>query len=180
MGHKTVKAAVKAALAARLPGYGQAAAYVDVGDDIPEDNSRWPLVLVRTTRMGTARHTGGRQLRCTYRVRVTVGVRSEAGEIGLAAAQATDSRDDLLEAVRDALLHTPGLGSGVRLSPAGIVEDTEPAIPTRQGPREAFGQIAVDVTAVETVRRPSTAPPDPVITDVDVEIQPHPADHTLF
>jgi hypothetical protein len=178
MGHKAVKAAIGAALTGRLAGYGQADATVIVADELGDDNSVFPVVLVRTTGMTGATHTGGGQLRATYRCRVTVGVRTDTPDPEAASRHASDARDDLLKAVRDALLHSPGLGDGVRISPKPVTEDTEPSIPTRQGPREAYGQISFDVTRIDPIPAPTTGPP-PVITGVEVTTTGHPADHTL-
>lgn len=179
MGHDTVKAAIANALLARLPGYGWAGATVDVADELPVDNSCWPLVLVRTTRMTGGKTPGPGTIRCTYRCRVTIGVRPVDGDTATAIQHASDDRDQLLKAVRDALLHARGLGSGVRVTVAGLVEDTEPVIGTRQGPREAYGQISFDVTCTEPVMPPTTEPADPVITDAQVTTTAYPADHTL-
>lgn len=177
MGHRGVKAALVAKLAAQLPGWTDLPVTVDRSDGMPADDKRWPFVIVRTTRMSTATSTSDSSMLCVYRCEVTCGVRSHSGDRDTSLDEATDARDDLVEAVRWVLRSSRGLGAGMRVTTGELVESTAPAVLEGKGPAIALGTTTFTVSASESIPTPTWQTPDPQIVDVDVDVYPFPADH---
>lgn len=178
MSHRTVKAAVADRLTELLPGYLPTPVWVGIADFMPADEARWPFAIVRTSKMLGSRDTGNSELRCTYRVEVAVGVRAPIADADDARAATTEARDDLLDAVRNALLWRRGLAAGIRIPPGQHTEETRPSVqpPGSGAAWIALGTIAVNVTTHETVPRPSTIPAPVPVTDVQATTEIHPAD----
>lgn len=176
MGHKAVKAALVAKLTERLPTWTDLPVTVDRSNSMPADDKRWPFVIVRTTRMNTAINASDTKLLCLYRCEVTCGVRCTSGDRETSLDEATDTRDDLIEAVRWSLRANRGLGGGLRVTTDELVEATAPAVLEGKGPAIALGTTTFTVSSSETIPTPSGQIPDPEITDADVAVYPHPAD----
>ena len=176
MGHRAVKAALVAKLTEQLPGWTDLPVTVDRADSMPTDDKRWPFVIVRTTRMNAATNLATDRLVCVYRCEVTCGVRSVSGDRDASLDDATDTRDDLIEAVRWVLRSSRGLGGGMRVTTDELTETTAPAVLEGKGPAIALGTTTFTVSANESIPTPSGRIPDPEVTDVDVTVTPHPAD----
>lgn len=177
MGHREVKAAVAGRLSQMLPGYLPDPVWVGTADFMPADESRWPFAIVRTTRMTGSRDTGAQQLRCRYRVEVAVGVRAPVADADDGRAATTDARDDLLTAVRNALLWRRMLSADIRIPPGQHLEETRPSVQPASGSAWiALGTLTVEVAAIEAVPAPSTVPAPAPIDTIDVLTEMHPAD----
>jgi hypothetical protein len=177
MGHKAVKSALVAKLSAQLPGWTTQGAWVARSDIMPSDGKRWPWVIVRTTRRGITSRADDDTLVCVYRCEVTVGVRSALGDRGAAFDEATENRDDLIDAVCYTLTASRGLGDGMRVTTDEIAETTAPSVLEGTGPAIAIGTTTFTVSAHEIIPPPTGQTPDPEITEIDVTVTPYPADH---
>lgn len=177
MGHREVKAAVAGRLSDQLPGYFADPVWVGVADFMPGDEARWPFAIVRTTRMTGSRDTGAQQLRCRYRVEVAVGVRAPIADADQGRAATTATRDDLLTAVRHALLWRRGLSPDIRIPAGQHLEETRPSVQPGSGSAWiALGTLTIEVAAIEDLPAPSTYPAPPQITTAEVLTDMHPAD----
>ena len=177
MGHKAVKAALVAKLTEQLPWWTDLPVTVDRADSMPADDKKWPFVIVRTTRRSITRRSDDGTLMCTYRCQVTCGVRAVSGDRDLSLDEATDTRDDLIEAICNVLEYERGLGDGMRVTTDELVEDTAPSVLEGKGPAIAMGTTTFTVSAREAVPTPTGPAPDPEITDAEVTVTPHPADY---
>ena len=180
MSHRAVKDALVSKLTTHLPYYTDQAPWVARFDALPADAKRWPFVIVRTTRMQTATSTGDDTILCVYRCEVTCGVRATSGDRDPSLDDATDARDDLLQAVRWALRASRGLGGGMRVTTDELVESTAPAVLEGSGPAVALGTTTFTVSANETIPPPNGVDPDPTVVDADVTVEPYPADTILI
>ena len=177
MGHKAVKAALVAKLTEQLPWWTDLPVTVDRADSMPADDKKWPFVIVRTSRMSNAVNVSDGVLLCMYRCEITCGVRATSGNHDESLDDATDDRDELIEAVRWVLRASRGLGDGMRVTTDELVEDTAPSVLEGKGPAIAMGTTTFTVSAREAVPPPTGPDPDPEITDADVHVYPHPADY---
>lgn len=180
MSHRDVKAALldrlTDALPARLPE-GFPVVWTSISDVQPEDETRWPWAIVQTTRAPGERRTGTPgEWRVTYEVKVTCGVMSTIGDLDEAAEDATGRRDDLLLAVREALLWQPSLTEGglMRLDPT-FTEDTSPTPVDQKSRAIALGSWSGRVHAYETIGPPDGTDPGPEIETADVTVTAHDA-----
>lgn len=179
MGHKSVKAALVAKLAADLPGWTDQKPWVARGDFLPADAKRWPFVMVRTTRMQAVKYVSATTMVCTYRCEVTCGVRSASGERDAAFDDATGARDDLIEAVRWVLRGSRDLGSDMRVTNGELTEETAPAVLEGSGPAIAMGTTTFTVSATESVPDPSGYIPPESVAFVDLSVSGLAADQNL-
>lgn len=175
MSHKTVKAALVDRLTAGLPGYYTPDVWVAAADAMPADPSRWPFAIVRSSRRTEAIGTGdGRTVRATYRCEISAGVRSSQPGQDEARIESTDDRDDLIDAIRNTLRWQRGLGDQIRITSGNWQETTAPSVwEGSNGPAIALGTITFDVTAVETIPPPTTAPVEVNATTATAVIKPN-------
>lgn len=175
MGHYAIKQAIADRLEDALTGWLPeefATPTVQIADMLPRDDTKWPTVLVQTTRMTGKTATGAvNEYMFVYNCQVTVGARDIVGDRTEAALGATESRDILLEAVRNALLYLPVLDTDIRILVGNtITEDTSATPEDAKGRAITIGSIRFDVQAVETIPAPSTAEPDPEIETAGVDV----------
>lgn len=184
MGHYAVKEAICDRLEDSVAGWlpeGFTAPTVAIADVLPRDETKWPTVLVQTTRMTGKTATGAvNEYLFVYNCQVTVGTRDTIGDRDEAALSATESRDTLLEAVRNALLFWPALSDDMRILVGnGIDEDTSATPEDSKGRAISIGSIRFDVQAVETIPPPADTDPDPEIETATVDVAAVDADSNL-
>ena len=170
MGHKAVKAALVTKLAAGLPGWTDMNVWVARGGALPADAKRWPFVLVRTTRMTSVKYVSNTVMICTYRCEVTCGVRSPSGDRDASLDDATERRDDLIEAVRWVLRADRGLGPDMRITNAEMVEDTAEAVLEGSGPAIAMGTTTFVVSSTETIPAATGSDPAESVGVIDLAV----------
>lgn len=170
MGHKAVKKALVARLKAGLPGWTDQKPWVARSDVLPADANRWPFVVVRTTKMQTSKWLTTTTAQYVYRCEVTCGTRSVNGDRDASFDEATDSRDDLIEAVRWTLRSSRDLGNGIEMTNGELIEETAPAIIEGAGSTVAMGTTTFMVSAQETVPPAAGVVPPETVTTVDLSV----------
>lgn len=164
LGHEAVKAAVLDVLQTNVPDRLDAirtalavTSPVDPATYVAADSltvaTEFPVVLVRSTSMGTLRAAGtvdpGSESTWVGRYDVEVVVACDSATHGDYAAACAD-RDRLLLAVREVLLLTSGVGD-IELLTANLAEDTGAAAETLRGAPLAAGSITLSALATETL-----------------------------
>lgn len=155
-------AALRAGLVATIATVDfPAATWVAAADDLPEDDNRWPFVVVRAPQTVRTRRIGDVLWR-VWTVQVVAGARSAKGDAG-AADDAAAARDALMTGVASVLsLHrgvAPGITARLGAERRGAV------VPDRNGRRWTVGEITVTASGPEV-----PAPEPPTFTPTDLQI----------
>lgn len=130
---------------------------------------QYPVVLVRSTDSPTMEHDGGDTWLVRYEIEVVAACDHRVHGDYEGASQV---RDRLLLAVREAILSVAGLPSDVQIPPRRLSEQTGAAAETLAGQPIAAGVVKFPVIVQETL---TVLDPPENVTNVDLSVSGKPA-----